>query len=252
MSKTIRDALDIKLGNMITAVGAGGKTTFLKVLAKELIGQTAPVILTTTTKMFSPEKHEEILLISQKFSREYFKERLLEKPVQNGFIYLGKEINKEGKMIGLESYQVDLLKGLFPFILVEGDGSLRKSFKAPGEHEPIIPTETDLLCPVVGLKVIGKPLTGEFVHRPERVSSITGLRVGQIITQEAITKVLCSSEGYYKKEYKYVPVLNQADDLKNINDGLTIAEQIFAILPIKKIMITSFIKRPYMIKIVDR
>lgn len=251
MIKNIMEAFDVKLGSIITAVGGGGKTTLLKVLAQELIAENVPIIITTTTKIFPPENHEDLFLINQ-FSREYIKERLLERPVKNGFIYLGKEINDEGKIIGFESYQVDLLKGLFPFILVEGDGSLGKGLKAPRKDEPVIPAETDVLCPVIGLKVMGKPLTKEYVHRPELVSSITGLMKGDIITSETIAKVLCMSEGYYRTGYKYMPVLNQADNLDDIRNGYSVAEKIFSMSPVERVIITSFKNRSYMIKTVKR
>ncbi len=41
-------------------------------------------------------------------------------------------------------------------VIVEADGSRRLPFKAPAQHEPVIPTSTTVLMPVVGLDVLGK------------------------------------------------------------------------------------------------
>src|SRR5262249_57619382 len=59
-------------------------------------------------------------------------------------------------------------------ILDEADGSRTRPFKAPADHEPVIPEETTLVIAVVGADVLGQPLDGEHVHRPARVSALRG------------------------------------------------------------------------------
>ena len=41
---------------------------------------------------------------------------------------------------------------------MEGDGAKGKSFKAPREYEPVIPIETTLVIPVLGVDALGQPL----------------------------------------------------------------------------------------------
>lgn len=252
MLKTIKKALEVKSGNIVSAVGAGGKTTFLQTLARELAGQAKPVIVTTTTRIFPPVGLEPLLLIDQQSCRDAIEKALLKAKKGPGVIYLGREINSEGKVVGLSPEQVDMLKTLSSYTLVEADGAAGKSFKAPARHEPVIPEKTDLLCCVVGLEVLGKPLTNQYVHRSQRVSLITGLQEGERITPEAIAMVLTSQKGYYRSEYRCVPVLNQADNLEDIKNGFNIAEKIFSMSVIERVLITSFMNDPYMIITVKR
>jgi probable selenium-dependent hydroxylase accessory protein YqeC len=221
---------------MITAVGAGGKTTFLKKLSLQLNRYGYSVISTTTTKIFPPEDSSKLLLIEDGLTREFISVKLS----LNKTIYIGQGINNLGKVVGVDPSLADSFKDIAPFVLVEGDGADRKSFKAPADYEPVIPQKTDILCPIVGLSILGKPLTEEYVHRINSVVEITGLKHGDIIDAHVVASVLSSSKGYYKEEYKYIPVLNQADDQHAIYKGEKIANLIFKYNPnIKQIAISS-------------
>src|SRR5690606_24722149 len=55
-------------------------------------------------------------------------------------------------------------------VIVEADGSRRLPFKAPATHEPVVPPAATVVVPVVGLAVLGRPLTAAHVHRPELVA----------------------------------------------------------------------------------
>ena len=50
----MREAFDIKPGEVVSLVGAGGKTTLMFALARELAAPQKLVITTTTTKIFYP------------------------------------------------------------------------------------------------------------------------------------------------------------------------------------------------------
>ena len=69
--------------------------------------------------------------------------------------------------------------------------------KAPDAHEPVIPDETGLLVPVVGIDALSGPIR-EVAHRPERVSTITGLAPEETLTPEALAALLTSSQGGLK------------------------------------------------------
>src|SRR5207244_992641 len=95
---------------------------------------------------------------------------------------------------------LDLFRSLrtwFPrvCILNEADGSRMRPFKAPAEHEPVIPAETTLVVPVVGADVFGKPLDPDHVHRPELVSALSGAPLGTPITPEIVARVLAHPDG---------------------------------------------------------
>ena len=100
-------------------------------------------------------------------------------------------------------------------VVIEADGSRRLPFKAPAAHEPVIPTSTTIVVPVVGLDVVGRPLTAEHVHRPERVAALTGAEIGDPVTPAMIATVLAHPDGGSKAipaSARLVPFLNKAED----------------------------------------
>ncbi len=52
----LKEALGLRDGEMVSLIGAGGKTTTLLQLAKELRDAGKKVLVTTTTKIFKPSK----------------------------------------------------------------------------------------------------------------------------------------------------------------------------------------------------
>ena len=52
-------------------------------------------------------------------------------------------------------------------LLIEADGSRQRPLKAPADMEPAIPEFIKTVVVVAGLPGLGKPLTEEFVHRPQ-------------------------------------------------------------------------------------
>ncbi len=100
--------------------------------------------------------------------------------------------------------------------MVEADGSRQRSIKAPADHEPPIPSFIDLVVVVAGLDGLGKPLTSEWVHRPEIFSAISGLQLGDIITATAFAHVITHPEGGLKNipvKARRIAMLNKADTL---------------------------------------
>ena len=60
---TLKEALDIKPGEIISLVGGGGKTTLMFALARELASTGNGIITTTTTKILEPSLSETSLLL---------------------------------------------------------------------------------------------------------------------------------------------------------------------------------------------
>jgi probable selenium-dependent hydroxylase accessory protein YqeC len=99
--------------------------------------------------------------------------------------------------------------------LVKADGARTRLLKAPNEHEPRIPPTADTVLPVASARVVGKPLSAEWVHRPERVAALTDLAVGDAVTVEAVARVLSSTDGALKDvpdDATVVAVVNMVDD----------------------------------------
>jgi molybdenum cofactor cytidylyltransferase len=97
-----------------------------------------------------------------------------------------------GKALGVSPDVLCTLQLPLTVLLVEADGARRLSFKAPAEHEPLIPACSTLVVPVVGMDAVGKPLSSQHVHRPELVSRI---HAGDTVTPEMIAAVIAHPHG---------------------------------------------------------
>ena len=111
-------------------------------------------------------------------------------------------------------------------LLIEADGSRQKPLKAWAAHEPPIPTFVDQVVEVAGFEGLGKPLSADHVHRPEIFSELSGLTIGEVITPEALTRVLMDPEGGQKnipKTARKTLLLNQAEtaELQAIAQGMS-------------------------------
>jgi molybdenum cofactor cytidylyltransferase len=110
-------------------------------------------------------------------------------------------------------------------LLVEADGARRLPVKAPGEHEPALPPFAEVVVVVAGLSALGKPLTAEWVHRPERFAELTGQQPGSVITPGSLTRVLLDPQGGLKNippGARRLVLLNQADTvaLQSLAQGM--------------------------------
>lgn len=110
-------------------------------------------------------------------------------------------------------------------LLIESDGSRQKPIKAPAEHEPPIPAFAEIVIRVVGLSVLGHPLSDEHVHRAELFAQLSDSRLGEAISPQAIVNLLCHSQGGLKnipQNAKRVAFLNQADTpaLQSVGGGM--------------------------------
>lgn len=98
--------------------------------------------------------------------------------------------------------------------LMESDGSRSIPLKAPGEHEPPIPTWVTHVIVVVGLSAVGKPLTEENVYRSKQYIELTGLDEGAFVTLASVRDMLIHPLGGLKNMpvgARKIAVFNQAD-----------------------------------------
>lgn len=91
---------------------------------------------------------------------------------------------------GVSPETVESLRKVADIVLVEADGARGKLIKGTADHEPVIPDGTNLAVAVAAIGALGKPVTEEFVHRPELFSVQTGVGPGQSITARAIARAL--------------------------------------------------------------
>src|SRR5438128_12497381 len=120
---SLKAALGLESGQMLALIGAGGKTTTLFRLAKELRDDGGKILVTTTTKIFKPTKpHVDRLFLVEDIDDFVNASAQIDPPVIVG---AGYGVNEEGKLLGLPAPWLDRLKqaGKYDAILVEADGA---------------------------------------------------------------------------------------------------------------------------------
>ena len=205
----------------LALVGAGGKTSALFQLARELLEtpsepyQKNAVLVTATTHLAT----NQILLADHHFSIHTPEEfERLEIQLPSGVILITGTPAGEDRVSGLNLATIDRVCELaerqrLP-LLIKSDGSQLRPIKAPAAHEPVIPQSVDTVLVTAGLSALGKPLNPEWVQRPELVARITGLSPGDTITQDAFEALMTSPAGGLKdipESARRIALLNQAD-----------------------------------------
>jgi molybdenum cofactor cytidylyltransferase len=201
-------------------VGAGGKTTALFRAGRELLaGQndrkaSNTILLTTTTHLgawqtggadhwYIVDSIGDILSLGN--------------ALPEGIVLL------TGTQTGdrLSGLSMDLVEGVHQLacernlpLLIEADGAHMLPLKAPGKDEPVVPPFVDVVVVVAGLTGLGKPLTDAWVQRSELFGKLAGIHSGDMVTSEALVKVLVSQRGGLKnipEHARNIVLLNQAD-----------------------------------------
>jgi len=193
------EALDAKNHKVISLVGAGGKTTLMFALAKELVSHERCVITTTTTKINKPSPLESPYVLLRK-DEEQVIEAFLQNVGKHKHITIARELLDSAKLKGITSGLIDNIAKLdqVSHIIVEADGAAQRPLKAPNIYEPVIPCSTSLVVAVVGINSLGCRLDEENVFRAETASRLLGLGLGGIITTESIASLITHPQGIVK------------------------------------------------------
>lgn len=196
--------------------GAGGKTTAMFWLARQF---NRKVIVSATTHLAEAQLAlaDAHFTVKNSAAVEKAFRQIVKEPPGKVFLFTGA-LGADSRTAGLAGETLDRLYALssqhhLP-LLIEADGSRQKPLKAPGTHEPAIPPFADTVIVVAGLKGLGKPLSEEWVHRPEIFALLSGLPGGAKISPEALARVLTHPAGGLKNipvSARRIALLNQAD-----------------------------------------
>ena len=234
---------------VIAIIGAGGKTSLMFSLAKELSRAGKKVLTTTTTKIFFPDKAlspETVVAASARDLIEKSRAGLKQYP----HFSAGRHHDpSSGKLEGFSPDIIDTLwqAGLFDWIIVEADGSRQKPLKATDVHEPVIPSSTTCLVLVAGLDSVGLPLNEAHVHRASIFSKNTGLGLGQIVDESSIAASIAlefKKAAGFCTALDHVLVLNKADTSAEIDSGCCIANLLKGNDTITRTLIASLTDEP--------
>jgi molybdenum cofactor cytidylyltransferase len=226
-------ALNVKPGEVVALVGAGGKTTAMFLLANEL-ATSMRVLTTTSTRIFAAQTKDSPVHVTFDPRQQAIADLLpqLDRAIAayGQALLTGPPDPDSDKVSGVSPDTIDSLagSGRFDVIINEADGSRTLPLKAPAAHEPVIPPCTTLVIPTAGLDVVAQPLGDDTVHRAELISQLTGTALGQPVTADTVARLLCHPEGGLKKvpaQARVVPLLNKVDETLG-RDGLKGARDI--------------------------
>jgi molybdenum cofactor cytidylyltransferase len=205
------NALNLPPGTQLAIVGAGGKTSTLFHLACTLPG---PVFVTTTThlgvsQVSFADQHYVISSPEELYCNELFSKKV---NLLTGLLTMDNRFRAPDEPVLTKMHELAKEKNMY--LLVEADGARTLSLKAPAVHEPCIPDWCDMVIVCAGLSALGKPLTAEWVHRPEKYAALAHMDMGEMITLQDIVRVLVHPEGGMKGIPPFarkIAFLNQAD-----------------------------------------
>lgn len=250
----------------IAILGAGGKTTTMLNLARQLANAGNTVLCFTTTHMEAFAWHgavhtdqAEAILHAREASLPNTADSLF--PFPRGMVLAGSTAEGSRGMRGLSEQTLREVgfygtskeifsqnpnlapcsqsnvaskansSQCFDYYLYEADGSRNHPIKYPASYEPVLLPQTDLLIVCMGLSAIGKPL-GEFCHRHELLPF--AVNEDESISTELAGRILLSGYGHFPTPTMFL--LNQADS----SERLCQAEELAFKLKPFEVYITSY------------
>lgn len=216
---------------VISIVGAGGKTSLLYALAEmflrgegdlRLFGlepvRTPKILVTTSTKILAPEHCGwcgDFSAVKKEWEAgRYAVAGSLAETPEKAREKAGETAG--GKLKALPEGEFQHILAEADVVLIEADGAKHLPLKLPAAHEPVIRPETTAVLGVAGLSCIGKPFR-EICFRAELAEAAAGPPAAQekaapaLVTAETVAAVLASERGTRKNvgDRPYLAVLNQ-------------------------------------------
>lgn len=223
----LRDAFRISELSRVAVVGAGGKTSAMFRIARQFHFS----IITTSTHLLGgqgslADKH---LVLNDAEAIDLAKIQ-----IRSGVLLVTGALDKEKyRFLAPTEAQLARILGIAEEwkvpLFIEADGARHRSIKAPGEHEPAIPSFANNIVLVAGLSVFGKPLTEDIVHRPSVFAELGGIEVGDPISPESFQKVLNHPLGGLKNIPNNAErniLLTQPNDGATLKTGKKIADSV--------------------------
>ncbi len=238
----------LEANGVVCVVGAGGKKSTLYRLAGEL--DRAVVTATVRIPIFDEEVSRVLV--------EPDPVRAATALAENDRWPIGvvPERERDDRYLGYDTESIaTLADSPAEAVLVKADGARMRLFKAPDEREPQLPESADLVVPVASVRIVGQSLTEEAVHRPERVSAITGLGIGDRIGADHVARVLASDRGGRKDvpaSARVVPVLNMVDDSALERTAREVADELLSGSGIDRVVLTRLIDEEPVVAVVER
>ena len=221
--KTITEALRINLPEhaVISLTGAGGKTSMMLALGRELAAAGKRVVLTTTTHVAHPDQFTDdpdspyagiSVICSDADPREICRQADAVLRDLGIVMVLSPDATKLTKATAPPESVLEHLYKTADAVIIEADGSRCMPFKIPCSWEPVVPERTDFTICLAGLTALGMPVE-DAMFRSELLPEALHR---EFVDESLMSTVIASYEGGQKGIHGDFRVfLNQAD-----NEGL--------------------------------
>jgi probable selenium-dependent hydroxylase accessory protein YqeC len=196
------------LGCRVALFGAGGKTSLLFKLGRELAVHHPRVLLSSLTKA-AARKDQPVIL-----SRNLKEPDLAPHFTRRNPLFLMREKIAAQKLAGLDPDELHHFSRQTDVCLFECDGARKCSLKVHTDYDPAVPAWATHVIILVGADVVGTAVAAGKVHRPERFQEHWRIPSTFILDTPFITHVVTSRQGYLAKvppQAKRIYFVNKAD-----------------------------------------
>jgi molybdenum cofactor cytidylyltransferase len=208
----LASAIRLDLSSRVALVGAGGKTTTMFRIAHDFLKYSKAgkqsILLSTSTHLAAEQvrQADHHIIVRCKDDFDVYQSQL-----PPGLILFTGQFTSTTELTARASGLSDEMLAALDVLadkhhiplLIEADGARKLPLKAPAEHEPAIPNFCNMVLVIAGLSGLNKPLSAEWVHRPERFAQLSGLQIGQTIGDQDLLRVLLHEKGGQKNIPKH-------------------------------------------------
>lgn len=219
------DTFKINNKDIITIIGAGGKTS-LMFSASSLLRNDYKVLVTTTTHIYIPDNnlYDKIIMLTH-FENENYNNILQNN--KNGVYVIGSHIVNNSKIKGLTFDMLDKITPYFDVVIIEGDGSKEKSLKGWNDNEPVIYPKTTKTIGIVDISSIGIDINEENIHRVDKFLEIINDYSNNKVNIEHLEKLILNEKGLFKfSKGEKILFINKVEDINKRKNALNIIKDI--------------------------
>jgi probable selenium-dependent hydroxylase accessory protein YqeC len=226
----LKESLGLKAKELISLVGAGGKTTLMFRLARDLVTGGKKVVTATTTKILEPSSGETSFLFVDR-DEEKLKQSVFSHIDKYKHITIASERLGSRKLKGVSSSLLNDLWSSYEidYLIIEADGASGRPIKAPREGEPVIPSNTTLVVAILGVDGVEMELKEENAFQAKRISKMAGIPIGGRMTDEGMAVLMTDPGGIFKgvpPSSRVIAFLNKVDIPDGVAKAKGVAEKI--------------------------
>src|SRR5690606_6953210 len=183
----LHQAFDIARGEVVSFIGAGGKSSALFNLGYELAEMGWRVTATTTTHI----DLDQLELMPYAVTPREGAGALSMALDEFRFVFVYDAIRSE-KVFGPPLNYIPQMLDSVPsdVLLIEADSARGLPLKAPFDDDPVIPPETSLVVPVASLSVLGQELDEKHIYNAQAIMDRYGFGEGQRVKSPWVAQVL--------------------------------------------------------------